>query len=220
MNPQEVREDPNNRDCKVAHPRGPLARIAVPRSRALERALMRLVPGWFLLLVAYRVLIALNFSASGITNRITEYSITVVILPLAIAGLVLVLRGLRWLAMALWPGRLCIVADADVLTFDLGPMGRHRYPTDRLDVRYLFEMPDNSQDEGMTYEAYLDPRQQMEELLPRIRFPGEPDALEERITYYATGTEKQLAETLRPFVEYMRRDRDDPPEDGEDDNDA
>ncbi|MEE9295303.1 MAG: hypothetical protein V3W34_10140 [Phycisphaerae bacterium] len=185
----------------------------MPRFRALERALMRLVPGGFLLFVSYRVLMALNFSASGISNRITEYSITVVILPLAIAGLVLVLRGLRWLAMAFWPGRLCIVADADALTFDLGPMGRHRYPTDRLDVRYLFEMPGDFQDEGKSFEAYLDPRQQMEELLPRIRFPGEPDALEERITYYAPGTEKQLAETFRPFVEYMRRDRNDPPQD-------
>ncbi len=190
----------------------PLARVAVSRTKGLERAVLRMGSGLLLGVVAVMFVRGLNLRPSGASNRITEYSLVVVMIPLAIAGLTLTIKGLRWLLLAIWPGRLEIVADADGLTFYLGPMGTARYPADQLDVRYLFELPEEiAQQEGV-YEAFLEPSEQIENHLPRIRMPGRGDALEEKIMHYASQPEKSLADTLRTFLERIRRNQQHPSE--------
>lgn len=177
---------------------------------------MRLGPGLFLMLVSIRVITSLNYQPTSVTNRITEYSLALVLLPIAITGLALALAGLRWLVFALWPGKLQITADADALTFALGPMGTHRYPTDRLELHYLFEMDLDAENEDVLYESLLDAEIQMAEMLPRIRVPGEAERLDRRILEFVEGSEKQTADALRPFVAYMRRGREDQPRDADD----
>lgn len=174
---------------------------------------MRLVPGLFIVIVSYHVFGGLSFAGSAANNRITEYSISLLLLPLVLIGLVLSLRGALWLAFACWPAPLRITAGRDGLTLELGPVGRQHFPTDSLDVRYLFEIPTEAADDGLTYEALLPPEQQMAELLPRIRAPGQPNPIEEQISYYTRCNEQQLADALRPFIEYMRRGRDAPGDD-------
>ena len=188
----------------------PAVHIPASRSLAIERAAMRLVPGLFMVIVSFRVFSGLSFAVSATNNRITEYSISVLLLPVLLIGLVLSLRGVLWLAFACWPAPLRITAGRDGLTLDLGPVGSRRYPADSLDVRYLFEIPTEATDDGMSYEALLPPEQQIRELLPQMRVSGQPDPIEEQIRYYTKFSEQQLADALRPFIEYMRRDREAP----------
>ena len=185
----------------------PLAYIPVSRGRALERALLRIPPGAVLILIAVRVVSELKFTPSGVSNRITEYSVALIMLVVALTGLILVLRGLRWLALALWPAAVGITADAGALTFRMGPFGTRRYPTDALDVSYAFERSVDTEDDDNLYESFLDPEVQMENYLPRIVHPDASVPLERLILHYARGTERQLAVALRPFTDDMRRNR-------------
>ena len=185
----------------------PLAYIPVSRGRALERALLRIPPGAVLILIAVRVVSELKFTPSGVSNRITEYSVALIMLVVALTGLILVLRGLRWLALALWPAAVGITADAGALTFRMGPFGTRRYPTDALDVSYAFERSVDADDDDNLYESFLDPEVQMESYLPRIVHPDASVPLERLILHYARGTERQLAVALRPFTDDMRRNR-------------
>lgn len=185
----------------------PLARLPVSRGRAFLRAVLSAGPGLFMALLSLRFIGGLSFTPTATSNRITEYSLTLVLLPVAAGGLLLTFSGLRWLVMVLWPGRLEIVADVDALTFHLGPMGSARYETRRLDVRYLFEIPGDETDAAAIYESLLEPEVQMAEFLPRIRYSGEPDRLDRRILYFIGAGEKQAAAALRPFIDHLRRHR-------------
>lgn len=184
-----------------------LARLAVSRSRALERAALRVGPGLFLMFMSLRHIIGLDFVPTGSSNRITEYSLAIVLLPIACGGLILVISGLRWLLLALWPARLEIIASAGGLTFCLGPLGTRHYETQRLDLNYLFEISIDQVDEDAIYESLLDPEVQMAEFLPRIRYPSESQRLDRRILYFTRMSEKQAAAALRPFTEHVRRAR-------------
>ena len=183
---------------------GPNIRIAVSRGRAVERALFRIMPAGLMLAMSVRTISSLNFASNPLTNRITEYCLTAVMLPLGLAGALLAFSGLRWLLTAFWPGRLCIVADADGIMFQLGPMGTDRYEVGGLMVRYPFELDREDGDEEAVYESLLDPSEQMATLLPRMEYAGEPNRLDRRILHFTRLNEREAAEILRPFVAFVR----------------
>ncbi len=183
-------------------------KIGIPRTMAAERAIMRMTPGVMMILAVLGVMQWLNFRPSAVSNRIADYSLAVAMIPIAAAGLVLTYHGLKWLTLALWPAWVGIVADSDGLTLRLGPFGRTRYALDRLDIRYPFEIADQlTPDDDMIYEAHLDPAEQLDRLMPRIRYPGESDTLDRRLKIVTRIDEKTLADALRPFIEYARRPR-------------
>lgn len=185
-------------------PDGPNIRITVSRGRALERALLRMMPAGLLLVMSVGTIRSLNFAPNPLTNRITEYCLTLVMLPLGLSGAALAISGLRWLLTALWPGRLLIVADAGGLTFHLGPMGTDRYEIDRITLRYPFELSIEDDGGDAVFESLLEPSEQMATLLPRMEYAGEPTRLDRRILHFTRLDETQAAESLRPFIEFVR----------------
>ncbi len=156
--------------------------------------------------LSMRALRGLNFTPSGVSNRITEYALAAVLAPVALVGVALVISGLRWLLMSIWPGRLGIIASADALTFQLGPMGVQRYAMEELTVRYLFESSPGEESETL-YEALLDPDVQMAEFLPRIEGRQDSKRLDLWMLKFAGLAERQCAASLRPWTDMVRNDR-------------
>lgn len=178
--------------------------IAVSRGRALERALIRLIPAGLMLAGSVGVISNLNFAPNPLTNRITEYCLTLVMLPVGLSGVLLAFSGLRWFLTAMWPGRLEIVADASGVTFHVGPMGSRRYALDGLSVRYPFDMEGEDDEGDAVFESLLEPPEQMATLLPRMEYEGERERLDRRILYFTRLDEAQAARMLRPFVRFIR----------------
>lgn len=157
-----------------------------------------------MLAVSVGTISGLNFASNPLTNRITEYCLTLVLAPIGLGGVMLAFSGLRWLLTAFWPGRLCIVADADGITFHLGPMGTDRCEVERITLRYPFELDIEDEGEDAVYESLLEPSEQMATLLPRMEYAGEPKRLDRRILHFTRLDQARAAELLRPFVEYVR----------------
>ena len=185
-------------------PDGPNIQITVSRGRALERGLLRIIPAGLMLAVSVGTVSSLNFASNPFTNRITEYCLALVMVPVGLGGAVLAFSGARWLLTAFWPGRLCIVADAGGITFHLGPMGTVRCEVDRITLRYPFELNTEDDGENAVFESFLEPSEQMATLLPRMEYAGEPKRLDRRILHFTRLDEAQAAELLRPFVEFVR----------------
>jgi hypothetical protein len=197
----------------------PEIRIPVSRIRAIERAFFRMAPGIIAVAVAYGMLSTLSFRPTGVNNRITEYSIALVMLPVCILGLALTVAGFRWLVFSIWPAPMGIVANAKSLSISKGPFGNRQFDTDRLDVRYLFEMSVDSDNEDELFESLRPKAEQMQFKLPRMRHPGVADRIEREIIHLSSLTERELAAALRPFVDLMRRDRVDDDDEEDDDDD-
>ncbi len=180
--------------------------IPVSRSRAVERGLVRLGPGVFAVLIAVYIVMDLNFTPTGVSNRLTEYCLATAMVPVFLAGLALAVSGSRWILLGVWPGQLLIVATADAITLHLGPMGRFIYDTDALKVTYPFEETgDPGGDEVPVYESLLHPAEQMATLLPRIVHTGTSERIEREIMRFTRLPESSLIETLRPFIDNVRR---------------
>lgn len=184
-----------------------LATLPVSRGRALERAALRMAPGAALVFMGLNGISELNFASSPTTNRITEYAFFAILAPMTGVGLTLTLTGTRWALLALWPGPLGIFGDRGGLTFRLGPMGRRRFDIGGLDVTYPFERSLDTDDPEAVYESLIDPQIQMAEMLPRIGHPDADEPLERRILRFVRMNERRTANALRPFIEFVRRDR-------------
>jgi len=190
--------------CATRASNAPDIRIAISRGRAIERAVLRILPAAIILAGSIGTISSLNFTPNPLTNRITEYCLTVVLFPVGLAGGVLAFNGTRWLLTALWPGRLYVVADAGGITVCAGPMGTTRYSLDRLRVRYPFELHDEENDDDALYESLLEPSEQMATLLPRIEYQGHPVRIDRRVLHFTGLNEAQAVERLRPFIEFAR----------------
>jgi len=180
--------------------------IPVSRGRAWERAALRIGPGVVTAFLSAHALGRLNFAPSGISNRITDYALAMILVPIALVGLALVVFGLRWLLMSMWFGKLEIVGTEDALTFRLGPLGAQRYTLEELTVYYPFEFCPEEELEGV-YESLLDPAVQMEEYLPHIVRRRDSARLDPRIPGLAALREKQCAALLRPWTNAVRNKR-------------
>ena len=163
-----------------------------------------MMPAGVMIVASLGTLNSLNFTSNPLTNRITEYCLMLVMLPIGLCGALFAFSGLRWLLTAFWPGRLAIVADADGIVFHLGPMGTHRCKIDQIKLRYPFELNIEDDGEDAVLESLLEPAQQMTTLLPRMEYAGEPKRIDRRILYFTRLDETQAADVLRPFVEFIR----------------
>lgn len=178
--------------------------VPASRANALSRALVWSVPTSVLGGSAFLIFRSLNFSATGVNNRLVDYMMAVGALPLAIGGLVAAFMGVRWLLLAFWPGRVGVFACGDKLALRLGPFGAQGYDAARIETRYPFEISSGDEDEG-AYEAFLPEDEQRATLLPRMRHPLARTSIDRKILRFVAEGEKQLAEMLRPVIDSWRR---------------
>ncbi len=179
-----------------------VVQIPVARSKALVRAMWWSVSALLTGLVAYLIYSSLDFRPSPITNRIVEYSLALVALPVPGAALFSALKALLWAGLWLWPGSVGIFADEQALTFKLGPFGIQVYDAARLDVRYPFEFSSDIEDGG--FEAFLPEEEQVARFLPRLLHPDGDGALNLVILCFVSGDESQIAAALRPVIQQWR----------------
>lgn len=154
----------------------------------------------------------LNLNSTGANNAIVDWSIALAALPPAIAGIACAFAAGRWALAACWPSPLGFIADASSLTFRLGPFGTRTYDAAQLDVKYLFELAVDGEEDS--YEAFLPEEQQMARLLPRITHPTSRERLNALILKFGDGDELAAATSLRPIVERWRRTSSVPPRQG------
>jgi hypothetical protein len=122
---------------------------------------------------------------------------------MALAGVVLMGAGLRWVLFVVWPRRMGISADEQGLHLQLGPFGNRYLDWVRLETTYAFDLDDPS--EADPDRLVLEPEEEMEKFLPRMRHPaieGDVNRLFER---FAAADEPTLAAKLRPYIEKTRR---------------
>ncbi len=146
---------------------------------------------------------AIRFTPSGASNRIEDYALLIALLPVAGLGLWLAWRGARWLALACWPGRVGVEADARELVLALGPFGFWRLDAVRLRAVYLFEL-DSDELASDQFEAHLPEDHQRRVMLPRLSHPDCPFPIRERLLALLAGDEPELARQLAPFIRAWR----------------
>jgi len=179
--------------------------LSISRGRAASRALLCGIPAILLGITTILIYTRLNFVSTGVSNRLVEYSIAVISLPIPLIALWTALKSLRWLLLALWPASVAVVASSDSLTFRLGPFGTQAYDAPRLEVRYPFEL--SQDEEGGGFEAFLPEEEQRARLLPRILHPDARGPLQRIILRFVKVAESDAARTLRPSIDRWRGNR-------------
>ena len=172
--------------------------IAVSRTKALIRGVLWSTVAMLAALATYAVFVRLRFVPSGISNRLVDYSLAIIALPLPIAGIIALFRALRWIALSLWRG-IGIQADPSGLVFSLGPFGKRSFVSDRMLVRYPFETLDDPE-AGAGVEAYLPEEEQVRTLLPRMTYPGCAQQLGDVMLKFAAGDQDEIAAKLAPIA--------------------
>jgi len=176
--------------------------LPVSRGRAASRALVCSVPAILLGITTMLIYGRLNFVPTGVSNRLVDYSIAVIALPVPLIAAWTAFKALRWLLLALWPASVAVVAEVDTLTLRLGPFGTRTYDASTLDVRYPFELSQDA--DGGGFEAFLPEEEQRAKLLPRILHLTAREPLHRVILYFVKESEPNIARALRPIVDRWR----------------
>lgn len=190
---------------KPGHPQS--AVIPLSRIRAASRALPLLAGavgvGYFCLARARH----LEFTPNAISNRIEDWSILTLLIPLALLSLYLGFWGLAWLLLALWPGQLGFELDEKGFRGRLGPFGSFSFDSGRLKVTYPFDLPEE-ETEGQV-EAYFPEEMQRMTLIPRIKAaPGGRD-LKPLFRRFTALAEQDVAALCWPVFTVWRGERPD-----------
>ncbi|MBI1826257.1 MAG: hypothetical protein HY287_00220 [Planctomycetes bacterium] len=177
--------------------------IPVSRTRAFTRAVVWSVPMVLCGLITYLVYSHLHFVPSAISNRLQDYSIAFICLPLPILGAMSAVRMVRWSLLSVWPGTVAIHATESAMTFSLGPCGIKVYDAARMTIRYPFELSEDGEEDG-GFEGYLPEEEQLRVLLPRITHPDSVKPLNELLLRFAAVEEADAAALLRFVLEQWR----------------
>lgn len=180
----------------------PLIVVPLGRAQAFLRGILWTLPATVLGFSVYTAFPRLHFVPSGVSNRVVDYSLALVLLLIAFLGLTLGVRALQWLVLAFWPGSIGVVATHDELTLKLGPFGTRRYPTGELELRYPFELSEEETDGS--FESFLPEEQQRALFLPRITHPAEHAPINRTIMRFSSGPESRIATLLGPAIEHWR----------------
>ena len=175
--------------------------IPIDRARLALRALLWGFPAVLLGVIAVMLYGSLNFVPSGVSNRLVDYALGVVALPIPLFSIYALGKAVRLLLIAAWPGKSGVFASPDLLELRLGPF-RRKYDSARLKLQYPFEVGEETGDRP--FEAYLPEEEQMERFLPLMTHPQAASAINQEILRYCTGTEAELTGRLRPMIEYWR----------------
>jgi len=179
--------------------------LPIARSRAAGRAVVWSVPAGLLGVTSFLLYTSLHFVPSGVSNRLVDYSVALISLPIPLTALWSVLKGARRLLLSLWPAPVGVFADERTLTLRLGPFGTRSYDASRMDIRYPFEL--SQDDEGGGFEAFLPEEEQQMRLLPRILHPSARDPLNRVILRFVQPSEEEAVRSLRPLLDHWRSGR-------------
>jgi hypothetical protein len=177
-------------------------RVAVSRVRAASRGVAFGAPAIMLGLIVLAVLGKLEFSPTGFSNRVVDYSLAALVIPVAGLAIYAGLTSARYFLLSFWPGPLGMVFDERSLRLSLGPFGCRDYDVQHLDIQYPFEQPGDLA--GDSFEAFLPVEEQMATLVPRISHRGEPEAIDRRVLRFAAYSEEELAGMVRDVVSQWR----------------
>lgn len=176
--------------------------------RALVRSLLLMMGGALLVLPAWLVLPTLSFAPTALSNRITHVALAFAVGVPGLAGVILVLSGLRWLLLAAWPPSASgIEADDGALRLRLGPFGRRVLDWRRMEISYSFDREDDPDEEPDPELLALDPEEEMRTRLPRLRHPDVDGDVRWIMLRFANVEESALASRLLPYFENARKAR-------------
>lgn len=148
----------------------------------------------------------LDVSAANSVNRLVACATALVALPAPLTALICGFKFLRYAALWMWPGRVCVFADARVLVFALGPFGTRRFDAARLETQYPFEQLE-ADGEAEGFEAFLPQDEQIARLVPWLSHPeATPSTLSIHRTLlrFCAGDEAEIAARLRPAIDAWR----------------
>lgn len=181
------------------------ASLPVARGRVLVRGLLWAVASVIVGFPVVRIVTGLEFTPTGVSNRVVEYAIVIALLPVAALAVWCGVTAIRWILLAAWPGAVGVFADGAGLTFRLGPWGTKRFALDRLDVRYWFQH-DPDELTGKV-EAFLPEDEQRDRFLPQIRHVGDATAINAVILRRTARSEREAADAFREVIARWQRDR-------------
>lgn len=183
-----------------------LGSFAISRSAAFVRGALWIASALLCGAGVAVVFQSLDFSPAGASNRIVDLCILAVTLPVVATGLYLLVLGLRWIGLSVWPGAVGIVATDGELVLRLGAFGTRRFDVSRLDLKYAFELSGDEDDGG--FESFLPEEEQMANYLPRILHLKAKDRIDRMILKFSQGAEADIARALRPAFEVWRTKKD------------
>ena len=179
-----------------------IAVLPLARGSTLASASLWVLPAVGLGGVAVAVFSQLQFIPSGVSNRLVDYSLALLMIPIVLGAAAFAIRAAGLACMAVWPGSVGVYAGRDELTIKMGPFGTRRYDVGRLDVRYPYELPaDDGEDQ---FEALLPQERQMAELIPKITHPDARELIDRTIRRMAGGPEDNIVRMLRPAIDFYR----------------
>ena len=176
--------------------------LPVSRGRSLVRAVLMLSGALASAFLVFVVGEGLKFRPSAVSNRIEDYALACLMIPVAVMAAYLAWRGAAWLALACWPGRLGIEVSNQSITFRTGPFGTVVYDARRLVVAYPYQL--SADDESMCFEKFLPQQEQERCFLPRITHPDARRSIRQDILRFAKGAEPSITEQLLPFISRWR----------------
>jgi len=177
--------------------------LKVDRVRALGRGLVWLTAAVPLLLIVGLLLSRLDFTKTGVHSLLVEASLALLAIPLGVGALVCAFRGFQHLLLGFWIGDIGMAADDHHLTLCLGPFGTRTYPVSELDIKYPFELSGDEE----SFEAFLPEETQRATMLPRILHPSVREPISRTILRFASGTEVEIAQQVRPWIETKKARR-------------
>ncbi len=176
--------------------------VPAARGRAFARSSVWLAPALVHGLISWHILSDVRLGTTGGASTIVTVAMIALLIPFALAGVAMIVLGLRWLLLALWPGRVGVTADARSLHLAFGPFGSRTYDVDRLDTKYYFELSIDIVEVG--FEALLPDEEQVANFLPRLLHPDAKTPINRTIMRFAGGTEAEVACALRPMIAHWR----------------
>jgi len=179
--------------------------LPASRSRAWTRFLLWSACVALLAAISLAIYRPVIVSLNGAGSAIVALSIAVIALPLPVFAVAALTFSMRWLGLALWPGRVGVLAEPDALSLGFGPFGRSRWWSEDLVIRYPFELDADDPDAG--FEAFVPPERQMDEFLPRIEHAGSGAPIRRAILRFCAGNEGELARSLGPALSAWRQQR-------------
>ena len=178
----------------------PTIELPIGRSKGFTRAALWSVLAVLLVLPLRAVFERLNFVPTAFSNRVVDYAVALIAIPVVLMAIVCVARSLQWLSLAFWPRRIGVYAAESKLILRLGPFGTRSYDPTKLEVCYPFER--NEEDDGESgFEALLSEEEQRKSLLPSMFDTGTRVRIDRLILRFALGSESDLAAKLRPLLD-------------------
>ena len=165
--------------------------LKVDRSKAVVRAL------WRLLCAAVTAGLLLqvrpDWRLLWLTEPASWFALAMLVFCLGIVVLTLVIVGVRWLLVGVWPGPLGVCVTPQALDIDLGPLGRRSHDWADLTVEVVQEIDADLLDQLPDDSINL-----------RIRRRAAKEDLASIVQVAANLEDEEMTRLFRPYLEKVR----------------